>query len=173
MTLTTTPGASTADAYASLAAALAYHAAMGNAGWASAVDADRETALRRATKWIDATYRKRWIGFRVNGRAQPLDWPQTGVFDRDGFAVDSTTIPDEVVNATCEAALRELTTPGMLLPDYVPAERVKTASAGPVSITYADSKDATDVLPILAVVEGILSRLIYGDNRALGGALTI
>ena len=109
MTLTTTPGATNADSYASLAQALAYHAAIGNAAWAASTDALREPALRRATIWVDNSYRARWKGQRgVNGRSQALDWPRYGVLDSDGWYVDSATIPLEVTNATNEAALREL-----------------------------------------------------------------
>lgn len=164
MTLTTTAGASTADSYATLADALAYHAAKGNAAWASASDTNREPALRRATTWVDATYRTRWPGYRVNGRVQALDWPRSDVVDLDGWAVDYLTIPAEVVNATCEAALRELAIPGSLSPDYVASEQIKTAAAGPVSVTYKDASGSGAIVPILAVVDGLLGRII-GTNR--------
>ena len=149
MTLTTTPGATNADSYASLAQALAYHAAIGNATWAASTDALREPALRRATIWVDNSYRARWKGQRgVNGRSQALDWPRYGVLDSDGWYVDSATIPLEVTNATNEAALRELVAPGSLMPDYVAATAVKTASAGPVSVTYMDTSGAGSITPI-------------------------
>ena len=161
MALTVTPGASTADSYVSLVDALAYHAAKGNAAWAAAAsDALREAALRRATVWLDGTYRTRWPGYRVNGRVQALDWPRTDVTDSDGWTVDYLTIPAEVVNATCEAALRELAEAGSLSPDYVASEQVKTAAAGPVSVTYRDTSGPASTTPILTIVDGILGRLI-------------
>lgn len=165
MTLTTTPGATTADSYASLAEALAYHAAKGNAAWAASTDAMREPALRRATTWLDATYRSRWPGVRVNGRTQALDWPRSGVTDGDGWTVDYLTIPAEVNSATCEAALRELASPGSLSPDFVGAEQVKTATAGPVSVTYKDGSGVGDALPVLTVADGLLARLLGAMGR--------
>lgn len=165
MPLTTTPGSATADSYASLADALAYHAAMGNATWAAATDALREPALRRATLWLDATYRGRWPGYRLNARAQALDWPRKGVADNEGYAVDHLTIPAEVENATCEAALRELDAPGSLAPDYVAAEAVKTATAGPVSVTFKDGGGVGSVTPILITVDGLLATLIGAMGR--------
>lgn len=160
MTLTTTPGSASADSYASLAQALAYHAAMGNAAWASSSDPLREPALRRATAWVDSTYRDRWPGLRLYARAQALDWPRGGVTDAEGYAVDSATIPAEIINATCEAALRELAVPGSLAPDYVAAESVKSATAGPVSVTFAGNTGSGSVMPILTRVDGILAVLI-------------
>ena len=167
MPLITTPGSATADSYASLAAALTYHAAMGNAAWAASTDALREPALRRATLWTDATYRSRWTGYRLNGRTQSLDWPRSGVVDWEGYAVDSATIPAEVVSATCEAALRELATPGSLAPDYVASEQVASAAAGPVSVTFRDGSGSATVQPILTIVDGILARLLGARSRGI------
>jgi len=165
MTLTTTPGSATADSYATLAQALAYHAVRGNTAWAASTDALREAAMIRATIWVDNTYRPRWAGYRVNGRTQALDWPRNDVTDCDGFAVDYLTIPTEVASATSEAALRELAVPGALSPDYVSSETVKTASAGPVSVTFADTSGAGSVTPILTIVDGILARLLGARSR--------
>lgn len=171
MTLITTPGNAASDSYASLVDALAYHASRGNAAWAAASDTDREPALRRATVWLDASYRDRWPGLRVYRRLQALEWPRSAVFDRDGWAVDYTTIPPEITQATCEAALRELATPGSLSPDYVASQQVAATSAGPVSVTFRDVGGVGAVLPILTVVDAILGRLIMGLAR--GNAILV
>ena len=167
MALIVTPGAIDADSYASLAYALTYHAARGHAAWAIGLDADRETALRRATVWLDSTYRAQWenIGYRINARVQALDWPMSNIRDVAGWYVDYATIPTEVVNATCEAALREYAIPGSLLPDYVQAQAVETATAGPVSVTFKAGIGAGTVIPILTVVDGIMGRLFGGISR--------
>ena len=165
MTLVTTPGSASADSYASLAQALAYHAARGNAAWVEADDTAREPALRRGTAWLEATYRARWPGYRGNGRAQALDWPRYGVTDLDGWVVDPVSVPVEVINATCEAALRELSAPGSLSPDYVASEQVASTTAGPVSVTFRATGGVGAVLPILTVVDGILSRIIGGSRN--------
>lgn len=119
MTLITTPGALTANSYASVAQADAYHSDRGNALWTGGATA-KETALIRATQWIDGRYGSRWNGTRWKLRDQALDWPRVYAFDRDGTIIDGDTIPPEVIYATCEAALRELTTPGILSPDLTP-----------------------------------------------------
>lgn len=121
MALITTPGDLTANSYASLVEASAYHSARGNTTWTGS-DALKEAALIRATQWLDGRYGDQWPGIRWKLRGQALDWPRVEAYDRDGTYVDIETIPPEVVNATCEAALRELITPNGLSPDVTPAD---------------------------------------------------
>jgi len=160
MPLDTTIGGANADSYPSLAYALAYHAAKGNAAWASATDANRETALRRATTWLDGTYRAHWTGYRVNGRLQALEWPRSDVVDIGDYAVDYMTIPPEILRATCEAALRELATPGSLSPDVTDAAIVVSEKVGPISVTYRGGGGTAGQRPILTVIDDILSGLL-------------
>lgn len=161
MALITTPGAANADSYASLADATAYHAANGNASWAAAASGDQETALRRATAWIDATYRGRWQGSRVNGRDQALDWPRYNVTDLGGWPVDYATIPAEVVNATCEAAVREVVTPFCLTPDVVIGrEKILTGVKGITWTPMRAAASAADLQPVLTAVDGLLGSLL-------------
>lgn len=119
MALITNPGDLTANSYASLAEAATYHSARGNATWTGS-DTLKEAALIRATQWIDGRYGDLWPGIRWKLRGQALDWPRVEAYDRDGTVLDYDTIPVEVLNATCEAALRELVTPGSLSPDVTP-----------------------------------------------------
>lgn len=159
MALIVTPGAADADSYATLAAADAYHTARGNATWTGA-DAVKESALRRATSWLDGTYGARWAGLAVNGRSQPLGWPRLDALDFYGNEVDDTTIPDEVVTATIEAALRELVEPGSLSPDVTPGRQVRSETVGPLSVTYTGPVGVAGLTPLLSIVDAALSTLI-------------
>jgi hypothetical protein len=168
MALITTAGSATADSYATLAQASTYHTAQNNAAWAAADTTSQEAALRRATLWIDATYRSRWIGERVNGRSQSLDWPRYGVTDVDGWAVDYATIPAEIVSATCDAAVREVVTPFCLTPDVVMGrEKVLTGVKGITWEPLRKAGSAADLIPVLTAVEGLLGRLISTTSQAV------
>ena len=168
MTLTTTPGASTADSYASLAEALAYHAARGNAAWAASTDPLREPALRRATAWLDGRYHARWPGYPINGRAQALDWPRRGAADRDGYVIEVTTIAPEIVAATCEAALRELAAPGSLSPDVTAGTAKVLTTVGKLGWTpLRNNASASEMAPTLLAVEQALAGVIRGGGTAL------
>src|SRR4051812_48686979 len=69
---------------------------------------DVEAALVRATAAIDANWNGRFPGYKVKGRQQALQWPRAVAYDTDQQAIDSESVPPEIIQATCEATLREL-----------------------------------------------------------------
>jgi hypothetical protein len=89
-------GVLNADSYVSASRAQAFASSLGLA-WPENVTA-AEQALRRATRFIDASYRGRFLGVRVKGRAQALEWPRSGVFvaqvSRDEAAGDPLGLDD-------------------------------------------------------------------------------
>lgn len=165
MALITTPGAADANSYASLVEAAAYHSARGNSTW-TGTDALKEAALIRATQWIDGRYGDQWPGTRRHLREQALDWPRVDAYDRDGTYVDVDTIPPEVLNATCEAALRELVTPGSLSPDVTPGTaKVLTEVKGIKWTPLRAAAGVQDMTITITAVDRILSPLIGGYGR--------
>ncbi len=163
MALIVSPPAS-AESYVSVVDADAYHLARGATAWAAGVTADKEAALRRATAWIDGAYGERWPGYRTNRRAQLLDWPRTNAYDAEGEAIGTTELPVELIQATCEAALRELVTPGGLSPDVTQASIVRSEQVGPLAVTYAASASISASRPVVTVIEDILEGLIGGGT---------
>ena len=77
---------------------------MGNSSWAAASEADRETAKRKAAQYLDLQFSQRWRGERAN-ETQALAWPRSGVYDDDGYAIDSDSIPQKLKDAEAVAAL--------------------------------------------------------------------
>ena len=178
MSLNSTIGDIAAESYVAVAAADTYHANLLNAAWAAATTPVKEAALRRATAYIDNLYRTRFVGFRTARRLQALEWPRTGayyytppvgempyslagggysgIYGYDVIAVN--VIPVEIANATCEAALHEITDPGSLNPDLekggATAHRLK---AGSVEIEY---RGATSALTIYTGITRALSALL-------------
>lgn len=158
MALITTPGSASADSYASIAEATEYTAARGLA-WFLGLNA-QEQALRRATAWIDATYRGKFPGQRQNGRGQSLEWPRKDAQDADGYDIEIDAIPSEIVSATIEAAVRELASPNGLSPDVNLSQSVRSETVGPISVTYAGAAGVSSQRPVLTVVDDILASLI-------------
>lgn len=159
-TIIVTPGALNANSYADVATCLAYANNMGLLfdGISGATsDISGGTALLRATAWIDGTYRLRFMGLRVGLRAQPLEWPRYSVSDIFGQFVDNTTIPVEIVKATCEAACREFAEPGVLAPDLDRGGLIKKLKAGSVEVDYGANATA---LTLFTVIDNILGSLI-------------
>lgn len=167
MALVTTPGELTANSYASVAVADAYHLLRGNSTWTEA-DALKEAALIRATQWIDGRYGNRWPGTRWKLRLQALDWPRIDAWDRDGGLIDASTIPVEIINATAEAALRELVTPGSLSPDVTPGTaKVLTEVKGIKWTPLRASANTNDMIASLTVVDRLLSPIIGMAGQVL------
>ena len=97
-------GSATGESFCSVSDALAYHAARGNATWATITTTQQEQALRRATDYMEAVYSQRWAGTRTTS-VQALSWPCYNVFV-NGFVTLSSSIPRAVINACSELALR-------------------------------------------------------------------
>ncbi|MBN8189540.1 hypothetical protein JF540_22910 [Salipiger thiooxidans] len=153
------------DSYITVEDATTYAIAYGKA-FSGTTDA-LEAALRRATRWIDATYRSRFPGYRTDGRAQALEWPRTDATDASGEEIAVDEIPVEIENATVEAAVRELATPGSLSPDVVPGQTKTLTAVGSLRWTPTGQGGADAQKPVVAVVDGILAPLIGGKSNRL------
>lgn len=105
MALDTTVGGTAANAFCDQAWADAYilnrGAAALNADWTSATVADKEQCIQWATRKLDEF---EWKGLRKT-QTQALRWPRVGLTDRDGFYIDSASIPVWLKNAAAEYAL--------------------------------------------------------------------
>jgi hypothetical protein len=151
MSLIVEVGGQSSDSYCSVEEASAYAAKKGLAFAASPIE-PAEQALRRATAWIDATYRIRFPGAATDVW-QSLEWPRAGVVYR-GEAYDETKIPQQIKDATCEAAIREIAKPGILSPDRQRGGAIKEIQAGSVDITFADN---APIETAFTAIDGLLS----------------
>lgn len=169
MPLTVDPGAPDADSYVSTADAFAYAVARGLA-FPTSPSAPAEAALRTATAWIDAKYRSRFPGSRLNGRAQALEWPRANATDVSGEVIASDEIPVEILNATIEAAIRELAEPGTLSPDLERGGAIKRVKAGSVEVEYGGNATAATVFSAIdAALSGLLKAASLYTARAARG----
>lgn len=155
--------------YGSRADADTYHAARANTAWAAAETAARDAALLRASVWLDGTYRALYPGTKAGGRSQVRDWPRTDATDLAGEEIADDEVPTEIEEATYEAALRELVSPNSLSPDFTIAQQSKREKVGSIEVEYRDALFADAYLPIVTVVDGILSTLIVKKQMSLGG----
>ncbi len=159
-----------ANSYCGVADADAYHSTRGNATWtetSTSPDQGKAAALIRATAAIDAKYSGRWPGYRTNGRNQELDWPRTAAYDIEGNPISGSEIPQEVIDATCEAALRELASAGSMLPDLDRGGQIRSLAAGSVRIEYGSNAAAQTSYQL---IDGILSPiLVPGSGGGLFG----
>lgn len=149
--------------YGTLAGSKTYHAARGNTAWAAADDADLEIALLRGSEYVDFTFRDQFPGTKTGLRTQVREWPREWAFDTDGEAIGPTVIPIEVQNATYEAALRELASPGSLMPDVTLGRQITEASVdGAVSVKYGGVAGLQGMRPTVSIVGAILAPVLTG-----------
>lgn len=97
-------GSSSSESYASVANADTYHTNYGNEDWDLLTTAAKEIALRKATRFLDAKYGRRWLGSR-SYENQALNWPRSYVEDPDGFYLSGSAIPQALKDATSIMAL--------------------------------------------------------------------
>ena len=171
MPLDITPGGASSDSYASIETINAYAVKHGasfpitgsDTPSTEAAIAAAEAAARRATAAIDGTYGARFIGEPASAQ-QALEWPRSDAWFR-GEELPDDTIPQKIVEAVAEAAIRELAEPGVMSPDLDRGGRVKSESVeGAVAVTYMDGAPAETTF---TVIDGKLRGLIRAAARGL------
>jgi hypothetical protein len=67
----------------------------------SLTDDDIKRLLNKSTFYIDTNYD--FPGYRQTG-TQSLTWPRSSAYYLDGYNIDESYIPPEIINAVCETA---------------------------------------------------------------------
>ena len=141
MTIIATPGATNANSYATLAEADTFHVErLHNAEWTAASDATKEAALLWATKLLDVNMW--WDGIQTTN-TQALDWPRSGVIDKEGYSVDSDEIPDQLKDAQSEFAFLLIKSDRATASDPCGIRNFKSGSLS----TEFDKTDRPSVVP--------------------------
>jgi len=161
-------GKSDAESYLSEADADTYHTAHGNpTAWSGATSAAKEEALRMGTQYLDVVYGQRWLGSRSN-TDQALAWPRSDVVDYDGLLIASNTIPQDLKDATAEAAIRHISETNGLLPDVSEPGDIasETDKVGPISTsrTYVGGRSQ---LKQFSLIDGLIAGLVAGAGRII------
>lgn len=102
MVVETGAGLSTANSYVSVDDADIYHEKrLHITDWSSSTGSTKEAALMWATSLLDRMVD--WDGTKYTS-TQALRWPRSGIYDVDGYSIDSDTIPQFLKDATAEYA---------------------------------------------------------------------
>lgn len=170
MPLDITPGGASSDSYASIETINAYAVKVGasfpitgsDGPSTAAAIAAAEAAARRATAAIDGSYGARFIGEPASAQ-QALEWPRKDAWYR-GEELPDDTIPQKVVEAVAEAAIRELKKPGSMSPDLKRGGKIKAVGAGSARVEFADGAPATTVFQ---AIDGKLRGLVRSVARGV------
>jgi len=160
------------DFYGNVTDADTYHSARGNTTW-TGTDGVKWIALLRGSEYIDQAFRSGFPGYKTELRDQLREWPRTGAVDIEGVSISTTEVPDEVINATYEAALRELVSPGSLLPDYSPGGQQRRVKVDVIEVEYSAPHGAASVLPVINTIRGILATILTGSTSSAIAGKTV
>lgn len=161
--LIATPGASNANSYVTADEATAYFE--GRLPIPEWDDVDSvEAVLVMATRLMESMFspsrrlirgktpsesyyliRPTWTGAPAS-TTQRLMWPRTGMYDRNGNAISSTIIPQELKDATIELA-GHLAKGDRTIDSDVIIQGLTSVKAGSVSLSFKDQFDAIKVIP--------------------------
>lgn len=146
MAITTPPDAA-ADSYCDEATADAYHATrLNSSAWTSASTADKESALKTATRRLED---ENWKGLKADPITDnSLRWPRALVQNADGQEIPSDSVPLAIQHATAELAL----------------ELLKAAD---------DESDTTSESPTSEIVVGPIKLKLDTDKEAPGSSTVV
>lgn len=148
------------DSYASVAEADLYHTERGAPdAWMAATLAQKEEALRYATRYIDTSFE--FSGY-LQDYDQALKFPRYSMYDKDGRLYEGT--PIEVKEATFELARSHLNDVSLIQPTVNKAPAgIRSVTAGSVSVEFGAGSEGTAGAPAdYAFVRRLLSKFVTG-----------
>jgi hypothetical protein len=160
----------TANSYVTLAEAQAYWDNLRFDWTVYAPNAVLESALIKATNWIELKYRNNFIGYRLLYNEQPLSWPRGCAYL---YSAPIEGVPVQVKNATFEYAKLELTQVGGLNP--VPTGFDATGQllqesmvkVGPIEKMVKYETGSATVLRSYPTIDGMLSELLMWSGGVI------
>ncbi len=140
------------DVYGTRAAADTYMIARIGSSWTASSSTDRNRALVSATRQLD---RQNWTGERVAvAPGQPLEFPRTGLVDKDGIAVSSASVPLIMEEANYELALELLADPAVQEAGST-GSNTKKVKAGSTSVEFFRPTSGTKFPTIIQELVGL------------------
>ena len=126
-------GLPNANSYISVAFADSYFVDRGNATWAADSTTDKETALVRATDYIDKRFALQFKGRKLT-QEQGLEWPRLGALDSDFYLLDGANddVPRQLQKATAEYALRALSNTPLVPDNSNSGVKITRQKVGPI-----------------------------------------
>jgi len=127
-------GTPLANAYVSVAFVDTHHTDRGNTAWDDFDTTEKQSAIIRASEYIDKRFGRRFRGLRKT-KEQGLEWPRLDAFDDDGYLLSGVDdLPRQLEKAASEYAVRAAIC-GTLAPD------------APLPVPKQDLTDSTGTRP--------------------------
>ena len=151
------------DIYGTKVLATEYmRARIGADAWNTASSGDKDKALVSSTRWLD---RQNWQGQKTVV-SQPLEFPRTGLTDKDGNAVASDIPPVLVEEAGYEMAL-EILADASVQSNITTGSNTKRVRAGSAEVEFFRATGGTKLPSIAQEMAGVF---LDGGARSTGCA---
>jgi len=122
-------------------------------------------ARLRGSVYLDGHYYRRWPGQPTGGIDQERSWPRKDAVDRYGNAIPDSTIPQRVIDASYEAALLELKTPGFFSKTFTESERKVLTQVQNIRWTVTgESKGDRANSPVSTTIDNILAPILVPND---------
>lgn len=91
------------NSYTTVSGITSYATDYGLDAWTASdiTDTMREQAVFKSMRYLEALA---WKGTKYSAE-QNLEWPRSGVYDRNDYLIDEDVVPQAVINAQCEIAV--------------------------------------------------------------------
>jgi len=144
-TLVATAKGASSNTYATLAQADQYHDNRVASGttWSGSSDNEKTRALLWATELMESLWD--WNG-GVTTTTQVLAWPRSGLWNRNGYALDPDTMPQEIIDAQSEFA-RQLLVSRRADDNPTEQESLEELKAGPITLKFSGSGTYNKIVP--------------------------
>lgn len=149
--------------------------------WLALTSADKQIQLEEAALWLNT---QSWLGSAADAY-QDNAWPRSGMYNRNGGSIDSSTTPDDVLNASYELAFLNFSGKTLfassVTKDYAASSgaaggliqnTVTAGKSGGVEVTkkYSSSSTSTTVSTDLVVhdypkVMGLIGHYLIGGGN--------
>lgn len=143
-----------AESYISVTDADTYFTNRDNDTWLDLANAEKESALRKATQYLDSVYD--YIGEMVDYE-QALLWPRTPATDNAGRLLSITTIPQRLKDAQCELALESVSADLMASTD----RETQSEKVGGLQVTYFQGQKGKQY----PLINALMRDLVHSGNK--------
>jgi hypothetical protein len=127
-----------------------------------------QSALLIASEWLDDTYDSYWYGYATGGYTQERRWPRSSAYTNNtpSYVFGINEIPQQVINATYEAAFREATSQGSLSVDFTPLKYKSVRIDGAISVDFAIANGASDTQLEIPIISRLMNILIDSSRSS-------
>lgn len=133
-----------------------------NTVWDTKTDPEQDSALIKATQYMEGLYFGRWIG-TLAVISQALSFPRDFITDKDGRTYANNLTPDEIQNACSLYALQTFTA-DLLITEEPTGVLIEEEVAGVIKQKWAEGFETQQSYP---QIENVFIKFLVGSSNII------